>query len=81
MAKLPLGQTFTVKLTVQFPELFICSEMVGIVVIPDALFGENKTCGDSKFGGYCTECSFSTSVENDFAGAPPLRILQAACFC
>lgn len=50
--KFPLGQTFTVKLTVQFPELvFICGEMVGTVVIADALPGGNKTC-DDKFG-YC----------------------------
>ena len=65
IAKLPLGQTFTVKLTVQFPELFICGEMVGIVVTPAALLGGNKTCGD-KFGDCCTECNFSTSVEKDF---------------
>ena len=55
--------------------------MVGIVVIADALFGGNKTCGDSNFGDCCNECNFSTSKDNDLTGAPPLRILQAAYFC
>jgi len=54
--------------------------MVGIVIIPDALLGGNKTCGDNKFGDCCIECNFSTSVEKEIAGAPPLRILQAVCF-
>ena len=55
--------------------------MVGIVVIADASSGGNKTCGDDKFGDCWTECNFSTSAVKDLAGAPSLRILQAACFC